>query len=367
MKKFILYLIVISAVFSGQAWAAKDIDNMLFGPAKKITATPKSNPLIPHLSSASKDLATDPKKKATAPKAETKVVSAEEAPLPQIGTAPQASKSKKKSKSLTEEIKEVEENLEENKDSVFKDTWVEKLSDTVSKSTSEDKDKSEKNDSSDSGNDSLESMTRSNRKNGRSNASVFDISGVMLRMSLAQAEAAILKRGYKKVAQKYEIPNFIKWRYEEECRNSGIVGYERLNNCVVKAAQATNHQYVESAKYIKYDSQEEINIWLTSNFTNNKIYKITYSTGITNINRGSGQKIQYLRNIKIFEFWRRINQKYGTPDNKAEVIWGLGGNKPYMKGSTGKLLLEDPMLRELDYTRMSREDAKFMNTGMYNF
>ena len=30
-------------------------------------------------------------------------------------------------------------------------------------------------------------------------------------------------------------------------------------------------------------------------------------------------------------------------------------------------MLEDPMLRELDYTRMSREDAKFMNTNLYNF
>lgn len=361
MKKVLIYFIVISAFCTGTAFASGDIDSMLFGPAKKITASPKNNPLIPHLSTAEEDGTAAPKN-TPAPKAETKPKTEENAPLPQVGVTPQ--KKQKNNKSLTDEIKEVEGEIKDKKDSVLKDTWVEKLGNTITKGSSSSK---EKGADEDSENDSLESLTRNSRKNGRSNASVFDISGVMLRMSLNQAEAALLKRGYKKTSQKFEIPNFIKWRYEEQCRNSGVVGYERLNSCVVKAAKETNHQYVESSKFVKYDSQEEINIWLTSNFTNNKIYKITYSTGITRINRGSGQKIQYLHNIKTYEFWRRINQKYGTPDNKTEVVWGLGGNKPYMKASTGRLMLEDPMLRELDYTRMSREDAKFMNTGLYNF
>lgn len=45
----------------------------------------------------------------------------------------------------------------------------------------------------------------------------------------------------------------------------------------------------------------------------------------------------------------------------------MGGNKPYLKAKTGFLLLEDPMLRELDYTRMSREDQRYMNTDLYSF
>lgn len=361
MKKLLLYFTVISSFFIGSAYASGDIDNMLFGPAKKITASPKNNPLIPHISSERKDNAQAATQQKAAPKNETRAIQ-EEASLPKVGVTPK--KSKKDEKSLTQEIKEVGEEIEDKKDSVLKDTWVEKLGEKISQSASSDDSNAK---SKDDGSNSLENLTRSSGQNGRSNASVFDISGVMLRMTLNQAESAILKRGYKMVSRKYEIPNFIRWRYEEQCRNSGVIGYERLNNCVVKAAKDTNHQYVESSKFVKYDSQEEINIWLTSNFTNNKVYKITYTTGITNINRGSGQKIQYLRNIKTFEFWRRINQKYGTPDNKTEVLWGLGGNKPYMKAATGKLLLEDPMLRELDYTRMSREDAKFMNTGLYNF
>ena len=394
MKKFILYLTVFSAIFVGKEVVASDMDTMLFGPAKKITAAPEKNdPLIPRIvkeTPENKDAAI-PLIKKKGDKEEIFVPKEEHSPLT-VGSSVSPTK---KDKSLTDEIKELdkeergleeedededvkeelfssaddddfeEEDDDSKEESLLKGTWVEKLGASISKDSKKDEEKAEDNSSSDKV--SLEGLTKSSKKSGRSNASVFDISGVMLRMSLEQAQSTLLKRGYKMVSQKFEIPNFIKWRYEEQCRNAGIVGYERLNNCVVKAAKASNHQYVESARFMKYDSQEEVNFWLTSNFTNNKVYKITYSTGITNVNRGSGQKIQYLRNIKTFEFWRRINQKYGTPDNKTEVLWGLGGNKPYMKASTGKLMLEDPMLRELDYTRMSREDAKFMNTNLYNF
>lgn len=82
---------------------------------------------------------------------------------------------------------------------------------------------------------------------------------------------------------------------------------------------------------------------------------------------GNSPKAIYLRNIKIYDFWKKVNQKYGTPDNKDEVIWGMGGTKPYLQASSGYLLLEDPMLRELDFTRMSREDQRYMNTDLYNF
>ena len=71
----------------------------------------------------------------------------------------------------------------------------------------------------------------------RTNASVFDISGVMLRMNVKQTMEAMQKRGYQRNSEKYEIPNFIRWRYEEQCRNQGVVGYERTEACVIKMAQ----------------------------------------------------------------------------------------------------------------------------------
>lgn len=242
-----------------------------------------------------------------------------------------------------------------------KGTWINKLkvplSDAPTKASS----------ASSAADTSLETMIeRSKKRNQRSNASVFDISGAMLRMTFAQIDETLTKRGFRRTTQKLDIPNFIRWRNEDKCRASGVIGYERLANCVVKIAKRDKYEYVETASYAKFDTKETIDVKFTSTFTNNKAYKIMYKSEAANIT-GNSQKAIYLRNIKIYDFWKKINQKYGNPDNRDDVIWGLGGNKPYMQAGTGRLILEDPMLRELDYTRMSREDQRYMNTDLYSF
>ncbi len=244
-------------------------------------------------------------------------------------------------------------------------TWVGKLVENNPLSLLK-KDEASKTDSA-----TLESLVNDSRGTGgdsnrRSNASVFDISGVMLRMSLKQVDATMQNRGFRKVMQKYQIPNFIKWRNEEYCRNSGVVGYERLESCIAQKAKKDNHQYVQTTQYMKYDTKEEMVVTFSSNFTDNKVIKIVYKSQAANIT-GNSPKAVYLRNIKIYDFWKKINQKYGKPDDKENVTWGMGGDKPFLKASTGYLKLEDPMLRELDYTRMSREDQRYMNTDLYSF
>ncbi len=209
-----------------------------------------------------------------------------------------------------------------------------------------------------------ESQKRAKAK--RSNAAVFDISGVMLQMSYQQAEEQLLKRGYRKLSQKMDIPNFIRWRNEEKCRNQGVVGYERLENCVIRLAQKGNYQYISQASFNKFDTKETVNIFLSSTFTNNKIYKITYRSEAAN-KTGNSTKAIYLQRLKIFDFWKKINQKYGVPDNKEDVTWGLGANKPYLQAQTGQLKLEDPVLEQLDVNRMSREDQKFIHSDIYTF
>lgn len=200
----------------------------------------------------------------------------------------------------------------------------------------------------------------------RSNASVFDVAGVMLRMSQQQAAEALLKRGYRKTSEHLEIPNFIRWRYEEGCRNQGVIGHERIGSCVVQMAKKNNYQYIQHETYANFQTKENVDVFYTSNFTGNKVHRVMYMTEAANI-KGSGAKAEYLRNIKIFDFWKKINQKYGAPDNKEQVLWGMGDNKPSLQAATGRLILSDPMLLELDYTRMSREDQKFMNTAVYTF
>ena len=96
------------------------------------------------------------------------------------------------------------------------------------------------------------------------------------------------------------------------------------------------------------------------------MYKIIYRSEAANVS-GSSEKSKYLRKIKVLDFWKKINQKYGNPDDEQEIMWGLGGDSPYMKASTGILLLENEMLLKLDQARMSREDQRFISTDIYNF
>ena len=267
-------------------------------------------------------------------------------------------------KSLTETLKEDAEKTGKN---LIEGTWVEKL--TSSNPLSLLELKTYDDDSADSDDDELESLVKTSRnkeKTGRSKASVFDIAGVMLRMSLQQTERTLQNRGFRKINAKFQIPNFIKWRNEETCRSEGVVGYERLEACVINKSKKGGYQYLQMLEYAKFDSKEEIEIYFTSNFTQNKVYKIVYRSRIASIT-GNSPKAVYIRNVKIYDFWKKINQKYGQPDNKTTVTWGMGGNKPYLKASTGYLLLEDPMFREMDYTRMSREDQRFINSDFYNF
>lgn len=262
--------------------------------------------------------------------------------------------------SLTDALKNKEDEIPQENASKEEESWISKLKQPLSAIGSSIV-------SGEGAKSTLENlMTDSQVNKERSNASVFDISGIMLRMSPLQVDDAMKKRGFQKVNQEYEIPNFIRWRNEEACRNNGVVGYERLESCVVEMAKKNNYQYIYLTKYVKYKTKEEITVRYTSNFTNNKVYQVIYKSMAATLT-SSGAKAIYLRNIKVYDFWKLINRKYGAPDNKEEVTWGLGNNKPFMRASTGFLHLEDPMLRELDYTRMSREDQLFMNTNLYSF
>lgn len=295
-------------------------------------------------------------------------------PPPPASSSLPAAPAEKETAPVVDKNKTLTDNLQANapstEDSVIplpkvEETWISKIKSPLGEADSA---KTAGDEEKQTGKVNLENLVEKSKKTvRRSNASVFDISGAMLRMSFKQIDDILTRRGFRRTVQKLDIPNFIRWRNEDKCRASGVVGYERLENCVIQMAKKNGYQYVERTTYSKFDTREEIEVYFTSTFTNNKAYRISYKSEAATAITGNSQKQIYLRNIKVYDFWKKINQKYGTPDNKDDVIWGLGGNKPYLQAGTGRLILEDPMLRELDYTRMSREDQKFMNTDLYSF
>jgi len=200
----------------------------------------------------------------------------------------------------------------------------------------------------------------------RSNAANFDISGIKLRMGPEEINKILTAQGYRRISQEIRIPNFIKWRSEELCRIHGIVGFERLQACARRVAQANGFEYVAYEIYNRYATRETLDVFYTSTFTDNLSHRILYKSNVPISTSKASQNI-YINNLKIYDFWRRIDMRYGKPDNASEVKWGLGGKKPYLKAATGRLELVDPLLHDLDISRMLNEDSRLANTPYYTF
>ena len=199
-----------------------------------------------------------------------------------------------------------------------------------------------------------------------SNAANFDISGVKLRMTPAEVESILTQKGFRRLSQEYSVPNFIKWRGEELCRIHGIVGFERLRACSREIAKANGFEYIATEFYNRHATLESIEVHYTSTFTDNLSHFIIYKSNIP-ISTSKASQHVYINNLKIYDFWRRIDFRYGQPDNASEVKWGLGGKKPYLQASTGKLELVDPLLKDLDISRMLNEDSRLSNVPYYSF
>lgn len=200
----------------------------------------------------------------------------------------------------------------------------------------------------------------------RSNVAFFDISGVRLRMTPEEVNKILTEQGYRQILQNQEVPNFIKWRSEEICRVNGVFGFERLNACAMQIALENGYGFVEREVYNRYSSKESIEVYYTSSFTGNLSHRIHYKSSVT-LSDSKASKNVYLNNLKIYDFWKRIDMKYGAPDNTSEVKWGLGGKKPYLKAQTGMLELVDPILKDLDMARMFNEDTRMANSQYYTF
>ena len=202
--------------------------------------------------------------------------------------------------------------------------------------------------------------------NRRSNAAYFDISGVKLRMSPEEIEKILTGQGYRRIMQEIRIPNFIRWRSEEICRIHGIIGFERLRACAAMIARENGFEYIAFETYNRSSTKETLSVLYTSTFTDNLSHHIIYKSEVP-ISTSKASPHVYINNLKVYDFWRRIDLRYGPPDNTSEIKWGLGGKKPYLQASTGNLELVDPVLKDLDSARMLNEDSRLANIPYYNF
>lgn len=203
---------------------------------------------------------------------------------------------------------------------------------------------------------------------GGSNAAIFDVAGIMLKMKPHQVREIMHKRGFQMLKAEEEIPNFLEWKYDEWCRKRGMVGYDKISNCILAKAEKDEKRYIYKMSFNKYETRESLDVYFTSPYTKNRAFKAEYnSAGDPSL--GSSPKSLYQRHDRLRNFWVRVYKKYGQPDDETEdgMIWTKGYEEPLLLARHGYLLLEDPNLPYADQQAMIRVDKKMLNGSLFSF
>ena len=181
----------------------------------------------------------------------------------------------------------------------------------------------------------------------------FDIAGIMLGMdydeiynSFFNHSALYAPRAKNSVI--YTINKEWKYNLDYECRQNNIFVPEKLEKCIYSLAKNRGLLYVSEIHLERTFTGETIDVYFTSNATDNLVWKVVYSND-ANKTEGANEKFENIREKKILAFWQGVIDKYGTP-NSGEDKWISSENAydPMMQAYYGQLVLVDNGLNTTD-------------------
>jgi len=185
----------------------------------------------------------------------------------------------------------------------------------------------------------------------------FDIGGAMLGMTYDEIDKIFfdntaLYAPRKKDSIIYTINKNWKYNLDYECRHNNIYLPEQVEQCIRSLARSRGLLYVSEIHLDREFTGETIDIYFTSNATNNVVYKIVYKNDV-NILEGVDDGIHLnftdQRDKKRLAFWQGVINKYGNP-NSGEDKWISSENAydPMMKAYYGQLELIDNGINATD-------------------
>lgn len=181
----------------------------------------------------------------------------------------------------------------------------------------------------------------------------FDIGGVMLGMSYDNIndlffENPSLYAPRKNNSVVYTINKDWEYNLDYECRQNNIFVPEQLKKCIYSLAQSRGLLYVSEIHLERAYTGETIDVYLTSNATDNVVWKIIYKNDVDKMD-GESEKFVNQREKKILAFWHAVLDKYGTP-NSGEDKWISSENAydPMMQAYYGQLELIDNGINTTD-------------------
>lgn len=169
-----------------------------------------------------------------------------------------------------------------------------------------------------------------------------------------------------------EIPKFLMWRYEQNCKNEKKFTSKEIDACVSQKSQADKSEYVSKITLEHNDGSEDITLLFSTNFSKNSLYKISYVTKGDN-SLGYSNKANFIRDQRKLDFLRRVRQRYGDPDDRANMVWGSLKKgvtlRAFIKGFdvNGNVVIEDLSILDDDYITMKRASNKIKRENNFSF
>jgi len=207
---------------------------------------------------------------------------------------------------------------------------------------------------------------------GLLNVGGFDIAGIMLGMTFEDVynlyhEGNSLYAPRKKNSLVYTIPQDWKYNLDYECRQAGVVQPSKLDKCVRALARSRGLLYVSEIHLERVKTGETVDVYLTSNATDNVVYRVMYKNDADDT-EGQNPKFADQREKKILAFWRTVIKKYGTP-NSGQDTWITSTNSydPKMTAYYGALELVDEGRRAMDAAKAAQQSRENFRAKPYAF
>ncbi len=200
----------------------------------------------------------------------------------------------------------------------------------------------------------------------------FDIAGIMLGMSYDEVNDLFFA-GYglysprKKNSVIYTINNDWKYNLDYECRQNKIYIPEKLEKCIYSLARNRGLLYVSEIHLERQFTGETIDVYFTSNATDNVVWKIVYNNDV-DVMEGGGEKFENQREKKILSFWQGVLDKYGVPNSGTDKwISSTNAYDPMMQAYYGQLVLSDNGLNATDSSDNIRAAKENFQAKPYAF
>ena len=200
----------------------------------------------------------------------------------------------------------------------------------------------------------------------------FDISGIMLGMHYDELNNLFfngdnLYTPRKKNNTVYTINKEWKYNLDYECRQNNIFIPEKLEKCIYSLARSRGLLYVSEIHLERTSTGETIDVYLTSNASDNVVWKVVYNNDVDKM-EGEAEKFENIREKKILAFWQGVLDKYGEP-NSDEDKWISDENayEPMLQAYYGQLVLVDNGLNAYDVSENIQKARENFQAKPYAF